>query len=493
MIPIIALIGRQNVGKSTLFNRLTRSRDALVADFPGLTRDRKYGKAKFEEQEFIIIDTGGINDSEDGIKINITSQSLCAIKEADIIFFIVDVKFGLMPADYVIVKYLRNCMKDIYLLANKIDDLDINIALSDFYKLGIKDIYPITASHGQGVDTLIEKIISFYSIKKSTNNIELLKKETNVNYWSSKKKKIMLKNSEKEPFDSRSLPIKLAIIGQPNVGKSTLSNYILREERLVVYDIPGTTRDSIYIPMERDGYKYVLIDTAGVRKKRKITEIVEKFSVIKTLKSIEDANIVLLLIDAKQGISDQDLSLLRFILNAGRSLVIIINKWDNISEENRQSIKNTLELRLGFIDFIKIHFISALYGVGVNSLFKSIHEAYESATRLIGTSLLMRIMKKAEEENLPPLIRGRRIKMKYAHVGGYNPPIIVIHGNQVTDLPNSYKRYLINYFRYKLKIIGTPIRIQFKESDNPYTNKKNKLTLPHLRKRKCLIKSIKKR
>ncbi|MGP1931246.1 MAG: ribosome biogenesis GTPase Der [Arsenophonus sp. ET-YP4-MAG3] len=492
MIPIIALIGRQNVGKSTLFNLLTRSKDALVANFPGLTRDRKYGKAEFLEQEFIIIDTAGINNSEDEIKINITSQSLYAIKEADIIFFIVDVKYGLMSEDYVIVKYLRNCMKDIYLIANKIDGLDINIALSDFYKLGIKDIYPITASHGQGVNALLEKVVSIYSLKKSINNIELLKKENNANYFFTKKNKIVLKNTEKKVIDLRSLPIKLAIIGRQNVGKSTLSNYILREERLVVCNIPGTTRDSIYIPMERDGYKYILIDTAGVRRKRKITEIIEKFSVIKTLQSIKDANIVLLVIDAKQGISDQDLSLLRLILNAGCSLVIIINKWDDISEENRQLIKNILELRLGFIDFIKIHFISALYGIGINNLFKSIHEAYESATRLISTSLLMRIMKKAEEENLPPLIRGRRIKIKYAHIGGYNPPIIVIHGNQVTDLPNSYKRYLKNYFQHTLKIIGTPIRIQFKDGDNPYADKKNKLTFPHLRKCKYLMKNIKK-
>lgn len=472
MIPVIALVGRPNVGKSTLFNRLTRTRDALVADFPGLTRDRKYGKAEFAGQEFIIIDTGGIDGSEEGIENHMASQSLLAIEEADIVFFMVDVRSGLMPADHAIAKHLRSRKKETYLLANKTDGLDIDTVLGDFYALGMRDIYPIAASHGRGVTQLIEKVVAPYSPQTLANDMELSEEEANVAYWLAQEEKVALESSEEEAFDPRSLPIKLAIVGRPNVGKSTLTNRILGEERVVVYDLPGTTRDSIYIPMERDGCEYVLIDTAGVRKRRKITETVEKFSVIKTLQSIEDANVVLLVIDARQGISDQDLSLLGFILNAGRSLVIAVNKWDGMSQEDRQSVKDMLDLRLGFIDFAKVHFISALHGSGVGNLFESIQEAYESATRRVGTALLTRIMKMAEEEHQPPLIRGRRVKMKYAHAGGYNPPIVVIHGNQVADLPDSYKRYLMNYFRRTLQVMGTPIRIQFKEGDNPYAGKK---------------------
>ncbi|MFV9997050.1 MAG: ribosome biogenesis GTPase Der [Arsenophonus endosymbiont of Dermacentor nuttalli] len=493
MIPVIALVGRPNVGKSTLFNRLTRTRDALVADFPGLTRDRKYGKAVFTGQEFIIIDTGGIDGSEEGIETHMASQSLLAIEEADIVFFMVDVRVGLMPADHAIAEHLRSRKKDTYLVANKTDGLDIDSVLGDFYVLGIKDIYPITASHGRGVIQLIEKVVSSYCPQKLANDIELTEEQANAAYWLAQEQKVAIENSQSEAFDPRSLPIKLAIVGRPNVGKSTLTNRILGEERVIVYNMPGTTRDSIYIPMERDGCEYILIDTAGVRKRGKITETVEKFSVIKTLQSIEDANVVLLVIDACEGISDQDLSLLGFILNAGRSLVIVVNKWDGMSPEDRQSVKDMLDLRLGFIDFAKVHFISALHGSGVGNLFESIHEAYESATQRVGTALLTRIMKMAEEEHQPPLIRGRRVKMKYAHAGGYNPPIVVIHGNQVADLPDSYKRYLMNYFRRTLQVMGTPIRIKFREGENPYAGKKNKLTPTQLRKRKRLIAHLKKR
>lgn len=492
MIPIIALVGRPNVGKSTLFNRLTQTRDALVADFPGLTRDRKYGKADFAGQEFIIIDTGGIDGSEKGIEIHIASQSLLGIGEANIIFFMVDVRSGLMPADHAIAKHLRSHKKDTYLLANKTDGLDINTVLSDFYTLGIKIIYPIDAYHGRGVAQLIKKVVTSYSQQTLANNMELLEEEANAAYWQAQEKKLAIENSEEEAFDPRSLPIKLAIVGRPNVGKSTLTNHIFGKERVVVYDLPGTTRDNIYIPMERDGYKYILIDTAGVRKRGKITETIEKLSVIKTLQSIQDANVVLLVIDARQGISDQDLSLLGFILNMGRSLVIVVNKWDGMSQEDRQSVKYMLDLRLGFINFAKVHFISALHGSCVCDLFKSIHEAYKSATQRVGTALLTRIMKMAEEDHQPPLIRGRKVKMKYAHAGGYNPPIVVIHGNHVVDLPDSYKRYLMNYFRRTLQVMGTPTRIQFKEGDNPYAGKKNKLTPTQLRKRKRLIAHLKK-
>ncbi|MGP1958450.1 MAG: ribosome biogenesis GTPase Der [Arsenophonus sp. NC-CH8-MAG3] len=492
MITVISLVGRPNVGKSTLFNRLTRTRDALVADFPGLTRDRKYGKAEFAGQEFIIIDTGGIGNSEKGIETHITSQSLLAIEEADIVFFMVDARSGLMPSDYEIAKHLRTRKKNSYLVANKIDGLNIDIVLGDFYTLGIKDIYPIAASYGRGVTQLIEKVVSPYSLKLANDIESFTEEEANAASWLPKKEKEAIDNSEEKAIDPRSLPIKLAIVGRQNAGKSTLTNCILGENRVVVYNMPGTTRDSIYIPLERDGYKYVLIDTAGVRKRGKVTETVEKFSVIKTFHSIEDANVVLLVIDAKKGISNQDLSLLGFILNAGRSIVIIVNKCDGMSQEDQQSVKDTLDLRLGFINFVKVHFISALHSRGVDNLFEPIHKAYESATRRLSTSLLTRIMKMAEEEHQAPLIRGRRVKIKYAHAGGYNPPIVVIHGNQVTELPHSYKRYLTNYFRRTLQFMGTPIRLQFKEGDNPYAGKKNKLTPTQLRKRKRLITHFKK-
>ncbi|EML1934271.1 ribosome biogenesis GTPase Der [Providencia stuartii] len=490
MIPVVALVGRPNVGKSTLFNRLTRTRDALVADFPGLTRDRKYGRAEVEGHEFIIIDTGGIDGTEEGVETHMAAQSLQAIEEADVVLFMVDARAGLMPADEGIAKHLRSRKKKTYLVANKTDGIDADSAIGDFYSLGLGEIHSIAASHGRGVTQLIEKSLKpFIEIEEE---IELTEEEENAAYWAAQEAEAEFDEDE-DDFDPTTLPIKLAIVGRPNVGKSTLINRILGEERVVVFDMPGTTRDSIYIPMERDGREYVLIDTAGVRKRGKVTETVEKFSVIKTLQAIEDANVVLLVIDAREGISDQDLSLLGFILNAGRSLVIAVNKWDGMKPEDREHVKDMLELRLGFVDFARIHFISALHGSGVGNLFESVQEAYESATRRVGTALLTRIMKMAEDEHQPPLIRGRRVKMKYAHAGGHNPPIVVIHGNQVSDLPDSYKRYLMNYFRRSLQVMGTPIRIQFKEGENPYANKKNQLTATQLRKRKRLIQHLKKR
>ncbi|WP_315709816.1 ribosome biogenesis GTPase Der [Brenneria uluponensis] len=494
MIPVVALVGRPNVGKSTLFNRLTRTRDALVADFPGLTRDRKYGRAEVEGTEFIVIDTGGIDGSEEGVETRMAGQSLQAIEEADIVLFMVDARDGLMPADRGIAQHLRSREKPTFLVANKIDGIDADTGIADFYSLGLGEVYPIAASHGRGVTSLLEKALLPF-IGEAPEPKELTEEEANAAYWAEQlaEQQSDSENSEpKDDFDPESLPIKLAIVGRPNVGKSTLTNRILGEDRVVVYDMPGTTRDSIYIPMERDGREYVLIDTAGVRKRGKITETVEKFSVIKTLQAIEDANVVLLVIDAREGISDQDLSLLGFILNAGRSLVIVVNKWDGLSQEVKDQVKETLDMRLGFIDFARIHFISALHGSGVGNLFESVTEAYTCSTRRVGTSMLTRIMQMAADDHQPPLVRGRRVKLKYAHAGGYNPPIVVIHGNQVKDLPDSYKRYLMNYYRRSLDVMGTPIRIQFKEGENPFADKRNTLTPNQLRKRKRLIQHIKK-
>ncbi|MEG3109727.1 MULTISPECIES: ribosome biogenesis GTPase Der [Pantoea] len=492
MVPVVALVGRPNVGKSTLFNRLTRTRDALVADFPGLTRDRKYGRAEVEGREFIVIDTGGIDGTEDGVEVRMAGQSLLAIEEADVVFFMVDARAGMMPADQQIANHLRSRRKATFVVANKTDGLDPDSAVVDFYSMGLGEIHAIAASHGRGVTSLLETALLPWM--EQVEPVEVTEEEENEAYWAAlaAKESDELAEEEEEEFDPTGLPIKLAIVGRPNVGKSTLTNRILGEDRVVVYDMPGTTRDSIYIPMERDGREYVLIDTAGVRKRARISDTVEKFSVIKTLQAIEDANVVMLVIDARTGISDQDLSLLGFILNSGRSLVIVVNKWDGLSQEVRDEVKETLDFRLGFIDFARIHFISALHGSGVGNLFESITEAYDCSTKRVNTSLLTRIMNMAAEDHQPPLVRGRRVKLKYAHAGGYNPPIVVIHGNQVKDLADSYKRYLMNYFRRSLNVMGTPIRIQFKEGDNPYEGKRNLLNPTQMRKRKRLMAHLKK-
>ncbi|WP_392566089.1 ribosome biogenesis GTPase Der [Utexia brackfieldae] len=486
MIPVIALVGRPNVGKSTLFNRLTKTRDALVADFPGLTRDRKYGKAHIQGHEYIVVDTGGIDGSEEGIEHHMAEQSLLAIEEADIVLFMVDARAGLMPADYAIAKHLRARQKPTFLVANKTDGLDADSVTAEFFALGVDDVYAIAASHGRGVTSLIEHVLTpIFGLDQEVDD-----EDEDDEFAGQALAQMSDEELEQEQIALADLPIKIAIVGRPNVGKSTLINRILGEDRVVVYDMPGTTRDSIYIPMERDEREYVLIDTAGVRKRGKITETVEKFSVIKTLQAIEDANVVLLVIDAREGLSDQDLSLLGFIINSGRSLVIVVNKWDGLSSDVRENVKSVLDERLGFVDFARIHFISALHGSGVGNLFESISEAYDCATRRVNTALLTKIMQMAQDDHQPPLVRGRRVKLKYAHAGGYNPPIVVIHGNQVKDLPDGYKRYLMNYFRRSLKIMGTPIRIQFKEGNNPFEGRKNTLTPTQIRKRKRLMQHV---
>lgn len=479
MIPVIALVGRPNVGKSTLFNRLTRSRDALVADFPGLTRDRKYGQAVFEKKQFIVVDTGGISGDERGIDSAMAEQSLLAIEEADVVLFLVDVRAGLMPADIGIANHLRKTGKHAVLVANKIDGLDADSASADFYELGFTQFSHIAAAHGRGVQKLMNDVLSplrdaFPSMIVEESDDDELTEDEKVEHL-------------------QNLPIKLAIVGKPNVGKSTLTNRILGEERVVVYDLPGTTRDSIFIPMKREDRDYVIIDTAGVRKRKKVSDAVEKFSIVKTLQAIEEANVVLLVIDARQGISDQDLSLLGFVLNSGRSLVLSVNKWDGLNVDVKDDIKRELDRRLGFIDFARLHFISALHGTGVGHLFESVDEAYASATKRVNTALLTQIMEMAQDDHQPPLVRGRRVKMKYAHAGGYNPPVVVIHGNQVTDLPDAYKRYLMNYYRKSLDVMGTPIKIEFREGSNPYEGKKNQLTLSQQRKRKRLLSFHKKK
>jgi len=488
MLPVIALVGRPNVGKSTLFNRLTRTRDAIVADFPGLTRDRKYGQAKVEELEFIVIDTGGIEGDETGIDALMAEQSLIAVEEADAVLFLVDARAGLTVADEAIAAHLRKQNKKVMVVANKTDGIDADSVCGEFYALALGEIYHIAAAHGKGVRQMIDAALEDFQAENPVSEDDVDEYEFALDHDDEDEDEIA-----KEEQRLAALPIKLALIGRPNVGKSTLTNRILGEERVLVYDMAGTTRDSIYIPMERDGREYVLIDTAGVRKRKKVHETVEKFSVIKTLKAIEDSNVVLLIIDARDGIAEQDLSLLGYALNSGRSLVIAVNKWDGMTEYDKERVKTELDRRLGFIDFAKIHFISALHGTGVGHLFESVEEAYTSSTKRISTAMLTRIMGMATDDHEPPMVGSRRVKLRYAHAGGYNPPLIVIHGNQVKKLADSYKRYLMNYFRRTLGIMGTPIRIEFREGSNPFEGRRNKLT-PHqmYKQRKRLMSNYKK-
>ncbi|MGX2985980.1 ribosome biogenesis GTPase Der [Ursidibacter sp. B-7004-1] len=501
MTPVVALVGRPNVGKSTLFNRLTRTRDALVADFPGLTRDRKYGQANIAGHDFIVIDTGGIDGTEEGVEEKMAEQSLLAIEEADVVLFLVDARAGLVPADIGIAQYLRQRDKTTVVVANKTDGIDADSHIAEFYQLGLGEVEAIAAAQGRGVTQLIEQVLAPLAVQieeqavgsdENSANEETDEWDHDFDCENEEDTALLDEALEEDSEEVDDKNIKIAIVGRPNVGKSTLTNRILGEERVVVYDMPGTTRDSIYIPMERDGQHYTIIDTAGVRKRGKVHLAVEKFSVIKTLQAIQDANVVLLTIDARDGVSDQDLSLLGFILNAGKSLVIVVNKWDGLSQDIKDNVKSELDRRLDFIDFARVHFISALHGSGVGNLFESIQEAYQCATKKMTTSMLTRILQMATDEHQPPLVNGRRVKLKYAHPGGYNPPIIVIHGNQIERLPDSYKRYLSNYFRKSLRIIGSPIRVLFQEGNNPFAGKRNKLTPSQLRKRKRLMKFIKK-
>ncbi|MFI3256567.1 MAG: ribosome biogenesis GTPase Der, partial [Psittacicella sp.] len=459
MIPVVALVGRPNVGKSTLFNYLTKTNDALVADYPGLTRDRQYGQASWLDNEFIVIDTGGIEEEDKSVHLEVTKQAHLAIEESDLVVFMVDAQDGLTSVDLEIASILRKINKPVVVALNKIDGVNKDSVIAEFYSLSLGEVYGISASKGIATSKFIEN-----AIMPSVEHIYDLE-ETEDSQISS-----MIR------LDNPKRAIKLALVGKPNVGKSTLTNRMLGDDRVVVYDLPGTTRDSIYIPMSRGDDDYVLIDTAGVRKKAKVNEAIEKFSIIKTLKAIKDANVVLLVIDAHEGINVQDLSLLRFILDAGRSLVIAVNKWDGLDIKRRDEIKDELEDRLGFINFARIHFISALHGSGVGNLFESIKEAYECALKSYSTPKLTDILKQATQAHEPPMVAGRRIKLKYAHLGGQNPPIFVIHGNLLKNISESYTRYLTNFFRKELGIMGTPLKIKFQTSDNPYKDRINKLT-----------------
>ena len=461
MLPVIALVGRPNVGKSTLFNRFTRTRDALVADLPGLTRDRQYGHAKLMNNPFIIIDTGGITGGEVGVDGLMAEQSMAAVREADIVLFIVSARDGLTGVDEAIAQQLRIENKPINLVVNKVDGLDHNTVLADFYSLGFESVSAIAAAHGRGVSRLIEDVVLPSVNLSPKEKIQEVDEETGESLIAD---------------DSDSQGAKLAIIGRPNVGKSTLVNRMLGEDRVVVYDMPGTTRDSIYIEMERREKKYTLIDTAGVRKRGKVHEAVEKFSVLKTLQAINDANVVIMIFDAREGITEQDLNLLGFAIDAGRSIVLGVNKWDNLSEDKRIDVKEAIGRRLHFADFARVHFISALHGTNVGHLWEAVDEAFASARVKMTSSKLTRILEMAVSKHQPPSGGRFKIKLRYAHPGGHNPPRIVIHGNQTSSLPKSYVRYLEKAFREALKIVGTPIKFELKESANPFVGRKKKVT-----------------
>ena len=515
-MKVVALVGCPNVGKSTFFNRLTKTRDALVADFPGLTRDRKYGRALYEGREFVIIDTGGIaedaTNQPEEVTAHMTQQALLAIDESDLVLFMLDARAGILPGDYQVADYIRRAGKKCAVIANKVDGLDPETAGAEFYALGLGEVYPTAVAHGRGVANVLEDVIAPLLCEEGPLDCDLTPEELEEREQKAHEEEMaqweegyqFLENvpvdmvgggfdwhEHKERFrarqkgedvdnggvDSRNvpfadLPIKFAIVGKPNVGKSTLTNRLLGEERVIVADHPGTTRDSIYIPLERGDKKYIVIDTAGVRKRRKVSEAIEKFSIVKTLKAIEDCNVALLVIDARSHITDQDLSLLGFILESGRSLVIAVNKWDGLDVSVKDEIKLELNQRLGFVDFARVHFISALHGTGVGNLFDSIDEAYAGATTRHSASLLNRILRAAIEEHEPPISGGRRIKLKFAHAGGYNPPRIIIHGNKVSKVPDAYKRYIINCYRKSLNIMGSPVIIDFKEGENPYADEK---------------------
>lgn len=476
MVPVIALVGRPNVGKSTLFNRLTKTRNAIVGDIPGLTRDRQYGDAKWQGRDYILIDTGGISGDEEGIDAKMAEQSLLAIEEADIVLFLVDARDGLCPADEHIATHLRKRNKRTLVTVNKVDSLDEHVVTAEFSALGLGDVIGIAASQGRGINRLMEWALTEYEPEPEVAELEFVEGEDLV----------------KVPGPSAKDGIKIAIIGRPNVGKSTLVNRMLGEERVVVFDQPGTTRDSIYIPFERDGEKYTFIDTAGVRRRGRIYEEVEKFSVVKTLQAIKDANVVIFVVDAREGIVDHDLNLLGFALEAGRAIVIAINKWDGMQPSERDYVKVELERRLFFVNFADIHFISALHGTGVGHLYRSVQSAFTSAVTRWPTSRLTQILEDAVREHQPPMVNGRRIKLRYAHLGGANPPLIVIHGNQTESVPKAYLRYLENTYRRVLKLVGTPIRIEFKGGENPFAHKKNKLSERQVNKKRRLIANKKK-
>ena len=444
MKPVLALVGRPNVGKSTLFNRLTKSRDAIVADFAGLTRDRHYGNAKHGKLEFIVIDTGGFEPSaESGIYMEMAKQTRQAVAEADVVVFVVDARGGLTSQDHEIAKYLRKLGKPTVLAANKAEGMTEGLQLTEFYELGLGEVHPVSAAHGQGIRSLVE--VAFEPLG--------------------------LTDEDDTEEESDPTVIKLAVAGRPNVGKSTLINTWLGEERLVAFDLPGTTRDAITVPFERNGQKFELIDTAGLRRRGTVFEAIEKFSVVKTLQAIESANVVLLLLDATQGVTDQDAHIAGYILESGRAVVLALNKWDAVDSYQREQLQRQIETRLVFLKFAKLNFISAIKRQGLGPVWTAIAEAHRSAMVKMSTPILTRLLLEAVQFQQPKRSGMFRPKLRYAHQGGMNPPVIVVHGNSLEHVTESYKRFLEGRFRKEFNLVGTPLRIEMKTSKNPYTDK----------------------
>jgi GTP-binding protein len=446
MLPVLALVGRPNVGKSTLFNALTGTRDALVADIPGLTRDRKYGFGRSEPHRFIVIDTGGLVETPRGVLQLMAQQTQRAIEEADHVVFLVDSQGGLDPADQFVADVLRRSGKPVTVAVNKSEGRDPEIAVSEFHAFGFGEPIALSAAHRQGIDGLIEQV---FAGREPTTE-------------------------EAAPAAARA--IRVCVVGRPNVGKSTLINRLLGEERLITFDQPGTTRDAVQVPFSRDGQDFVLIDTAGVRRRSKVEEKLEKWSVIKTLQAIDTAHVVIGVLDARETVSEQDATLLGIVADRGRALVLAVNKWDHVAPAQRDEIRAQLDLRLRFLDFAPVHFISALHGSGVGEMMGSVRAAYAAAMREMPTPELTRVLEAAMKQHQPPLVRGRRIRLRYAHQGGRNPPIIVIHGAQAGRTPEDYRRYLANCYREAFKLFGTPVRVDFRSEQNPFEGRRDKLT-----------------
>jgi GTP-binding protein len=461
VLPVVALVGRPNVGKSTLFNAITRTRDALVADVPGLTRDRKYGYARIGPRPCVVVDTGGLVEATQGVERLMAEQTLKAVEEADRVLLIVDARQGCVPADLHVADVLRRSGKSVMVVANKAESLDPEIAGADFHQLGFGPPAAISASHKEGIEDLLQAALAGLAVAPDQPG------------------EVAAGEGE----------IRVAVVGRPNVGKSTLINRLLGEERLVAFDQPGTTRDAVFVPFERDGQRYTLIDTAGVRRRARVSDAIEKFSIVKALQAIEEANVVIGVLDAQDTVAEQDASLLGLINEQGRALVIAVNKWDGIDPSQRDSIRDGLDLRLDFLAWAPVHFISARHGTGVGELMTSVRSAYRAAMKELPTRELTRALEQAIVMHQPPLVRGRRIKLRYAHQGGRNPPVVVIHGNQTQHVPDAYRRYLENHFRQTFRLKGTPMRIEFRTDDNPYSDRRNELTPRQQRKRVRLIKN----
>jgi GTP-binding protein len=461
VLPVVAIVGRPNVGKSTIFNALTRTRDALVADVPGLTRDRKYGYSRVGPRTCVVVDTGGLIETMLGVERLMAEQTLKAVEEADRVLLVVDARGGCVPADIHVADVLRRSGKHVLVVANKAESLDPEIAGADFHQLGFGPPVAVSAAHGEGMEGLMEQAVEGLPA--------------------------MLDTSAEGSHERGE--IRVAVVGRPNVGKSTLINRLLGEERMVAFDEPGTTRDTVFVPFERDGQSYMLIDTAGVRRRARVSGAVEKFSVVKALQAIEHANVVVGVLDAQDTVADQDASLLGLVAEQGRALVIAVNKWDGIPTGQRDAIRSGVDLRLDFLTFAPVHFISARHGTGVGELMVAVHAAYRAAMKELPTKELTQALEQAVAAHQPPLVRGRRIKLRYAHQGGRNPPVVVIHGNQTPHVPDAYRRYLENYFRRVFRLEGTPMRIEFRTDENPFAGRRNVLTPRQQRKRTRLVRN----